>query len=89
LAELEEYFSTLITYMAQQRGDQYAAISSVPLETLTNKDFNKKELQIDAPLAAEEKTEAESAIEDSDVVIDPKVLYQRFYNMLDKNQIDI
>jgi len=32
LAELEEYFATLIAYLANQKGDNNAAISSVPLE---------------------------------------------------------
>jgi hypothetical protein len=49
LAELEEYFASLITFLATQKGDQNAAISSVPLEVLNEKDFNKKELNIEAP----------------------------------------
>ncbi len=49
LAELEEYFASLITFMAVQKGDQNAAISTVPLEVLNEKDFNKKELYIEAP----------------------------------------
>lgn len=49
LAELEEYFASLITYTAVQNGDQHAAISSVPLEVLTEKNFDKKELHIDVP----------------------------------------
>lgn len=32
LAELEEYFATLIAYLANQRGDQNAAISYIPLD---------------------------------------------------------
>jgi hypothetical protein len=34
LAELEEYISALITYVAYKRDDPNAAISSVPLEKL-------------------------------------------------------
>jgi hypothetical protein len=34
LAELEEYISSLITYVAFKRDDPNAAISSVPLERL-------------------------------------------------------
>jgi hypothetical protein len=34
LAELEEYISSLITYVAFKRDDPNAAISSVPLEKL-------------------------------------------------------
>lgn len=44
LAELEEYISSLITYVAFKRDDPNAAISSVPLEKLNQKEFNKKEI---------------------------------------------
>lgn len=44
LAELEEYFATLITYIATQRGDNNAAISSIPLEQLNEKMFDKREI---------------------------------------------
>jgi hypothetical protein len=50
LAELEEYISSLITIIAYQREDPNAAISSVPLENMNQKDFYKKEMQIDAPI---------------------------------------
>lgn len=46
LAELEEYFATLIAYLANQRGDQNAAISYIPLDQLNEKVFDKKEMQI-------------------------------------------
>lgn len=44
LAELEEYISSLITYVAFKREDPNAAISSVPLEKLNQKEFNRKEI---------------------------------------------
>ena len=46
LAELEEYFATLIAYIANQRGDQNAAISYITLDQLNEKVFDKKEMQI-------------------------------------------
>jgi len=52
LAELEEYFATLISYTASQRGEPNPAISSVPLDTLIEKEFNRKELMIEAPFEA-------------------------------------
>jgi hypothetical protein len=44
LAELEEYISSLITYVAFKREDPNAAISSVPLERLPQKEFGKREI---------------------------------------------
>ena len=46
LAELEEYVSSLITYVAFKRDDPNAAISAIPLEKLTQKDFHKKDLAV-------------------------------------------
>ena len=42
LAELEEYISSLITYNAFKREDPNAAISSIPLDQLQEKQFVKK-----------------------------------------------
>jgi len=77
LAELEEYISALITYVAYKRDDPNAAISSVPLEKLPQKDFNKKEIAIDAPVDTERdasvmmaKTDAGG--EDEDMIMDSK-----------------
>ena len=39
--------------MAYKKDDPNAAISSVPLEKLNKKDFDKKDLQIDAPYETE------------------------------------
>jgi hypothetical protein len=44
LAELEEYISSLITYVATKREDPNAAISSVPLDKLNQKEFNRREI---------------------------------------------
>jgi len=91
LAELEEYISSLITYVAFKRDDPNAAISSVPLEKLNQKEFNKKEIQIDAPIDTERgdpsimgaKTDAGGDMED-DVIVDSKQLYMKFMDMVGK-----
>lgn len=44
LAELEEYISNLITYMAYKKDDPNPAISTVAFEKLNNKVFDKKEI---------------------------------------------
>lgn len=91
LAELEEYISSLITYVAFKRDDPNAAISSVPLEKLNQKEFNKKEIQIDAPIDTERgdpsimgaRTDAGGDLED-DVIVDSKQLYMKFMDMVGK-----
>jgi hypothetical protein len=96
LAELEEYISSLITYVAFKRDDPNAAISSVPLEKLNQKDFQKKEIQIDAPIDTERgdgsifgaKTDVGGDLEE-DVIVDSKQLYMKFMDMVGKKQINI
>lgn len=97
LAELEEYISSLITYVAFKREDPNAAISSVPLEKLNQKEFNKKEIQIDAPIDTERTQSMMGARTDvggegggeDEFYVSSKQLYMRFMEMVDKKQIDI
>jgi hypothetical protein len=96
LAELEEYISALITFVAYKRDDPNAAISSVPLEKLPTKEFNKREIAIDAPVDTERdaasmlagaKTEVGDG--DEDMIVDSKQLYMKFLDMVGKKQINI
>ena len=97
MAELEEYISNLITIIAYKRDDPNAAISSVPLEKLNQKDFNKKEMQIDAPAEIEKgnfmgaQTEAgdDALTFDDDAIIDSKALYKNFIDLVAGNKINI
>lgn len=84
LSELEEYFSTLIAYQATQRGEQNPAISSVPLEVLNDKEFNKKELQIQVPFEADAKPDrdGQSTTDAEEVETDPKQLYLKFNKLM-------
>lgn len=93
LAELEEYISALITFVAYKRDDPNAAISSVPLEKLPQKDFNKKEIAIDAPVDTERDVSMLGARtdvgDDEDMIMDSKQLYMKFLDMVGKKQINI
>ena len=94
LAQLEEYISSLITYMAFKRDDPNAAISSVPLEKLNQKEFNKREIQIDAPVDTERDTSTimgarTDAGDDDDIIVDSRQLYNKFMDMVGKKQINI
>jgi hypothetical protein len=96
LAELEEYISALITYVAYRRDDPNAAISSVPLEKLPTKEFNKREIFIDAPVDTERDAAASMLAgaktdvgEDEDMIVDSKQLYMKFLDMVGKKQINI
>ena len=98
LSELEEYISNLITILAYKRGDQHPAISSVPLERLTMKDFAQKDLTIDAPVDHEIATDAASNFENNDQpgaggeernynIIKSKDLYNRYNELNTKGLI--
>ena len=49
LAELEEYVSSLVTYMAFKRDDPNAATSAIPLQQLNEKKFGQGQLEIEQP----------------------------------------
>ena len=78
LAELEEYISNLITIIAYERDDPNAAISSVPLEKLTPKEFDAREMYIDAP--TEQVTDAgdDPLNLEEEGIVDSKTLYKNF-----------
>jgi hypothetical protein len=57
LAELEEYISSLITYMAFKRDADNAATSAIPLEQLNEKKFGQRDLEIEPPPAMSYKRE--------------------------------
>ena len=96
LGELEEYISALITYAAYKRDDPNAAISSVPLEKLPQKEFNRREIAIDAPVDTERdasmmgaRTDASGELEEADMIMDSKQLYMKFLDMVGKKQLNI
>ena len=92
LAELEEYISALITYVAYKRDDPNAAISSVPLDRLPQKEFNKREIAIDAPVETQRDAsmmEARTEAEEEDMIIDPRMLHRRFMDLVEKKQLTI
>ncbi len=94
LAELEEYISALITYVAYKRDDPNAAISSVPLEKLPHKEFNKREIAIDAPVDTERDASMMAARTDvggdeDEMIVDSRQLYMKFLDMVGKKQINI
>ena len=51
LAELEEYISLFITFLAYKQENPDAAISSLSLEKMAIKEFDKNQLNIEAPNA--------------------------------------
>ena len=94
LAEAEEYISAMITFVAYKRDDPNAAISSVPLEKLPQKEFNKREIAIDAPVDTERDVSMMGAKTDvgdgeEDMIVDSKQLYMKFLDMVGKKQINI
>ena len=82
LAEVEEYISSLITYTAFKRDEPNAAISSIPLEKLNQKDFAKKNVAIDPPV----DFQIAENIPDGDI-IDQKELYSKFLNHVESKTI--
>ena len=95
LSELEEYISSLITLLAYKKDDPNAAISSIPLEQLNQKDFHRKEMAIDAPIDTEKCNAglSDAATEDAqtydEAIIDSKALYKNFIDLVSTQKINI
>jgi DNA-binding FrmR family transcriptional regulator len=94
LAEVEEYISNMIMMIAFQKQDPNAPISSIPLEKLTTKEFNRREMVIDAGNVGDKMsgvmTEAgEDPLLEDEMVVDPKMLYKNFVEMVESGKIAI
>lgn len=78
LAELEEYISLFITYMAYRQENPDAAISSLSLEKMTVKEFDKKQLHIEAWNSQELDKMNDDIETEDEITTDPRQLYRRF-----------
>ena len=84
--------------MAYKRDDPNAAISSVPLEKMHKKDFDKTDTGIEAPYETEKgdfsgqpTQEGDEALNnmDDDDIIDPKALYKNFVDLVANDKLKI
>mmetsp|Transcript_8618 Transcript_8618/g.13352 ORF Transcript_8618/g.13352 Transcript_8618/m.13352 type:complete len:200 (+) Transcript_8618:860-1459(+) len=90
LAELEEYISSLITYTAFKKDEPNAAICSIPLEKLNQKDFQKKNITIDPPVDYTIQQDMQPGQVDVGLggqetgeIIGSKELYAKFMSLVD------
>ena len=76
LTELEEYISAFITYLAHREKNPDAPISALSLDNMTNKEFDKGAIAIDAPNAHDfVAMEDETTVED-EIVTNPIEKYK-------------
>ena len=81
---MEEYISSLITYTAQKKGDPNASISAIPFNKLPNKDWQAREMAIDAADATTVSTS--ELFEEEEIVTAKKALYQRYEEKVHRNR---
>ena len=86
LAELEEYISSLITYTAFKRDEPNAAIASIPLEKLNQKNFQQAKIAIETPVdwVVNSETNPDSIEQD---IISAKELYMKCMTALENKSI--
>jgi vacuolar-type H+-ATPase subunit I/STV1 len=72
LAELEEYISLFITYLAYKQENPDAAISSLSLEKMAIKEFDKDKLIIDAPNSNDIGMMNDDMETEDEVTVDPR-----------------
>ena len=80
LAELEEYISLFITYMAYKADNKDANISSLGLENIPAKEFDKPAVHVDAPNSNEIDMNmmGEDMETEDELTTDPKALFRKF-----------
>jgi hypothetical protein len=88
LAELEEYSSMLITYLAYRNEMPDAAVSALSLDQMIEKDKDGGPIHIDAPNAHDVNI-AEDAETEDEFITNGKDLYKRFENLVQKDHINI
>ena len=72
LSELEEYISSLITFLAVREKDPHAPISALSLDNLQAKEFEKGTLSVEAPKVEEfAGMEDDTEIGDGEIITDP------------------
>ena len=81
LAELEEYISLFITYLAYKAENQDAAIASLSLDQMKPKDFEKNHLSVEARMSNEINVADELETNEDEVTVDPRQLYRMYEQM--------
>jgi len=90
LAELEEYISNFITFMAQKEKNPDAPISALALDNMANKEFDKGPLSIDnIPHSNQfnQNFDDDQTTED-EIFTTKKDLFKKFSEYADKGYID-
>jgi len=87
LAELEEYISLLITYLAHREKNPDAAFSALSLENMEPKPPKKDPLNIDAPSANDYANIEDDATAEDEIVTNPRDLYRKFEELANKGYI--
>ena len=86
LAELEEYSSMLITYLAYKNEMPDAAVSALSLDQMVEKDKDVGPLHIEAP-SSHDVNVADDAETEDEIITNGKDLYKRFENLVQKDHI--
>lgn len=77
MAEMEDYMGRLMRDMALTRGEEFAAISSLPMELLPEKRHHDRPIQIDA-------FETPTIDTEDELIIDKNILYKKVVKSLEQ-----
>lgn len=93
LSELEEYISSLITYNAFRKEEPFAAISAIPFEKLSKKEFEKGKLPVETMTQNQlqeklavlgEAEEGKEGVKEKEGIVNPRELYQKYLQLESK-----
>merc|ERR1719454_1665652 len=90
LAELEEYISNFITFIAQREKNPDAPISALSLDAMQNKEFDKGPLNVEhLPNSNQFNNNFEDdATTEDEIFTNKKDLYKKFSEFAEKGYID-
>jgi hypothetical protein len=84
LSELEEYISLFITFLAYKQENKDAAISSLSLEKMAIKEFDKNQLNIEMPGTNEMNMMADELETEDELTTDPRELFKKYEEIWEK-----
>jgi len=91
LAELEEYISNFITYIAQREKNPDAPISALSLDAMQNKEFDKGPLAVDFLPNSNQfnnNFDEDATTEQEEIFVNKADLFKKFTEFADKGYIN-
>ncbi len=79
----------MITFVSYRQDNPHAALSSIPLDKLPNKDFHRAQIEITAPIVEDVKVQEQQTDEETEVVVNRRDLFKKFNYFVQNKMINL